>query len=147
MWQHQVSSYHLQPRQLDRWVAPLDRLVTDALVLGLSRSRAFEVVKSAGDPGSEELTLRGRIIDFAEHRHGDGSVARAGFEFWLERDGVVLFQDEFRAEVPVDPESGEAPEGVVVALSEAQERVLDQLLMRVHRAGLTTPRAEVSPVK
>jgi uncharacterized lipoprotein YmbA len=42
----------LEPRALDRWIAPLDRLVTDALVLGLSRARVCDLVKGGVDPGT-----------------------------------------------------------------------------------------------
>lgn len=135
---------HLEPRELQRWVAPLDRLITDAVLLGLSRTRMFDLVKSAADPGGEAHTLHGRIVDFAEHRQDTGAVARAVFDFWLERGGEVLFQDEFRAEVPL---AGPGAEAAVTALSQALQQVLDELVGRMRAVGVFEPGIEAAPAK
>jgi len=133
---------HLEPRDLQRWVAPLDRLITDAVVLGLSRSRMFRLVKSAADSGDQDYTLHGRILDFAEHRGVVSPVARAEFDFWMEGDGEPLFQEEFSVEVAL---SGSGPGDVVAALSEALQQVLDQLTGRMRSAGVFAPRIEAAP--
>ena len=133
----------LEARELDRWVAPLDRLATDAFVLGLSRSGAFSLVKGAGDGGGEDLTLHGRITDFAEHRHDDGSrAAVASFSLWVEgRDGVRL-ADEFRGIAPIE---GQGAESSVKALSLALQQVIDQVRARIVLQSLTTANPDAAP--
>jgi uncharacterized lipoprotein YmbA len=137
----------LDPRPLDRWIAPLDRLVTDALVLSLTRSENFVLVKAATDPGVEDLTIRGRIIDFAEHVGEDGSTCRAVLALWVERDGQVVFQDEFAAAVPVDSGQQGRAQGAVVALSTALQQVTGQLLGQMDRAGLLAGMHAAEPPK
>ncbi|MBL8753636.1 MAG: membrane integrity-associated transporter subunit PqiC [Planctomycetes bacterium] len=99
---------------LARWVAPLDRLVTDALVLGLARARVCELVKGAADPGDETWSLRGRIVDFVQVGAGATRRARVALELWLERDQQVLFRSEFEAEPAI---VGEGDDAIVAALS------------------------------
>lgn len=119
-------------REHDRWIAPLDRLVTDAVVLGLSRTGRFRLVKGAGDAGTADADLHGRILDFAETVHGDRRSARAAIEFWLEQDGEVRMQGEFAAEVPLD--SADAP-AAVAALSLALQQVVDAMARRLPGPG------------
>jgi uncharacterized lipoprotein YmbA len=134
----------LEPIEMQRWVAPLDRLVTDAVVLGLSRTRMFTLVLGAGDPGREDHTLFGRIVDFAEHRRPGGDVALVVLEFWLGRSDAILFQEEFRAEVPL---AGSGPEAMVSALSRGLQQVLDALVGRMRAAGVFAGAIQAAPAK
>ena len=133
----------LEARELDRWVAPLDRLATDAFIVGLSRSGAFSLVKGAGDGGGEDLTLHGRITDFAEHRSDDGSrAAVASFSLWVEgRDGV-RFADEFRGVAPIE---GQGAAASVKSLSLALQQVIDQVRARIVLQSLTNGNADAAP--
>lgn len=125
------SGVSLEPRRLARWVAPLDRLVTDAMVLGLSRARVCELVKGSADAGTETWSLHGRIVDFVEAQADDGSEARVTLELWLECDGQLVFHDEFHRAEPL-AESG--PDAAVVALSRGLNHiiggVIDQMRSR-----------------
>ncbi len=103
-----ASGVQIEPRPLERWVAPLDRLVTDALVLGLSRAQVCDLVKGAADPGDETWSLRGRIVEFAEVRSADGDRAHVTVELWLEGGGRLLFRQEFAAIEPVVGTGAEA---------------------------------------
>lgn len=128
--QHGVE---VEPRPLDRWIAPLDRLVTEALLLGLSRARVCDLVKGAGDAGTENWTLHGRIVEFGEV-HGSGSAeARIALELWLEQDGRLLFHDEFRVAEPVGPGG---PEAAVAGLSAGLSRIVDGVVERMQAQGL-----------
>lgn len=121
----------VQTWELDRWVAPLDRLVTDALVQGLTRTQLFQLVKGAGDTGPEDLVLAGRIVDFScVQRAGGALQARAALQLWLQHGELVLFQGELVAEVPV-AEPG--PQAAVRALSLALLQVQDQLVGRLRQ--------------
>lgn len=119
-------------REHDRWIAPLDRLVTDAVVLGLSRTRLFTLVKTAGDAGAADAELRGRILEFAEIVAGDRRTARAAVEFWLEQGGEIALRDELAAEVEID-EIGAA--GGVAALSQALAQIVETLAARLPGDG------------
>jgi uncharacterized lipoprotein YmbA len=118
------AGVRLEPRALARWVAPLDRLVTDAMVLGLSRARVCDLVKGSADAGPQTWSLHGRIVDFVEAVSDGGSQARVTLELWLERGDQLLFHDEFSCVQPLT-ESG--PDQAVVALS----RGLNQIVVRV----------------
>ena len=123
----------LEPRPLDRWVAPLDRLVTDALVLSLSRTRSVSLVKGGADPGGETWTLHGRIVDFAEVQADGERTARVGLELWLESRDRVLLAEEFHAVQPiVEP----GPEAAVAALSVGVQKVVTELVDRMNRDGV-----------
>lgn len=130
MRQHGVE---LEPRPLARWVAPLDRLVTDALVLGLSRARVCDLVKGAADPGGEDWSLRGRIVDFAEVIEAAGARARVTLELWLEVDGKMVFHDEFVAERGL---AGSGAEVAVDGLSSALQGVVEELIHRMRARDL-----------
>lgn len=123
----------LEPRPLDRWIAPLDRLVTDALVLGLSRARVCDLVKGAADPGAEDWALRGRIVDFAEVLEPAGAKARVALELWLEVDGRMVFQDEFVAEREL---AGGSADVAVDGLSSALQGVVEELIRRMRARDL-----------
>lgn len=124
----------LEPRPLDRWIAPLDRLVTDALVLGLSRTRRFTLVKGGGDPGGEALSLHGRIVDFAEERAGDRREAVVALELWVLEGERVVCHGEFAARTPVAPGAGGT--AAAAALSASLQQVLDQLVQRMGEGGM-----------
>ncbi|MEY4828725.1 MAG: ABC-type transport auxiliary lipoprotein component [Planctomycetota bacterium] len=133
----------LEARELDRWVAPLDRLATDAFIVGLSRSGAFSLVKGAGDGGDEDLTLHGRITDFAEHRNDDGSrAAVAAFSLWVEGRDDVRFADEFRGVAPIE---GQGASASVKALSLALQQVIDQVRARIVLQSLSTANPDAAP--
>lgn len=135
----QQQGLRLQARPLARWVAPLDRLVTDALVLGLSRARVCELVKSAVDPGGETWTLRGRIVDFAEGAGEAGREARVTLELWLEDGRGLVFHDEFAQRVPVvaPADAGETDVEMMVvrALSAGLRQVVTDVVGRLHSTG------------
>lgn len=133
---------HLEPLELQRWVAPLDRLITDATILGLTRTRMFAVVKGAGDGGGEDWTIGGRIVDFSEHTGEPVGTGYAHFVFWLDRAGEVLFAEEFHAEVPLARPGAEA---TVASLSHALQQVLDELVGKMRAAGVFEHRVDASP--
>ncbi len=123
----------IEPAPLARWVAPLDRLVTDALVLGLSRARVCELVKGAVDPGDETWSLRGRIVDFVEVGAGERRRARVTLELWLEREQRVLFRDEFAVEEAI---VAGGDDGAVAALSIGLARVTGAVVQRMRGLDL-----------
>ena len=128
-----ADGVQLEARPLDRWVAPLDRLVTDALVLGLSRSGVVELVKGSTDPGGETWSLHGRIVDFAEAAAGPERHARVALELWLEQRDQVLFQDEF---VVAEPIEGDATAAAVTAFSKGVQTIVDRLVARMDHDGV-----------
>lgn len=123
----------LEPQPLERWIAPLDRLVTDALVLGLSRSRVCDLVKTAIDTGGENWTLHGRIVEFGEARGETSAEARVTLELWLEERGQLVFHDEFATREPI---AGAGPEAAVAGLSAGLSRVVDDVVQRMQARGL-----------
>lgn len=128
-----MDGVRLWPAPLARWVAPLDRLVTDALVLGLSRARVCELVKSSGDPGGETWSLRGRLVDFAEAGPDGQRTAKVTLELWLEQGPRVVFHDEF-AVVEAIAQAGE--EAAVAALSRGLSRVVADVVGRMRAQDL-----------
>ena len=138
----------LEPRPLERWIAPLDRLVTDALVLGLSRARVCNLVKSGADPGAETWTLHGRIVEFAEFSGGasdDRAEARVTLELWLEERDRLVFHDEFTA---VEPLGDAGPEAAVRGLSAGLQRIVHDVVERMGSQGLfASARAAAAPVR
>jgi uncharacterized lipoprotein YmbA len=128
-----LDGVRLWPSPLARWVAPLDRLVTDALVLGLSRARVCELVKGSADPGDETWSLRGRIVDFVEATHGQERAAKVALELWLEGGTRVLFHDEFVAEEPIH---GVGEDAAVDALSRGLARVVGDIVARMRGQDL-----------
>lgn len=141
-----ADGVRLEPRPFDRWIAPLDRLVTDALVLSLSRARACALVKGGGDPGAETWALHGRIVEFAEVPTAVGSEARIALELWLEdAGGEVLFHDEFLAREPMPAPGADA---AVAALSRGLHGIAGAVVQRMQRAGLlAAARPPVPPAR
>jgi uncharacterized lipoprotein YmbA len=137
-----------EPHPLERWIAPLDRLVTDALVLGLSRARVCDLVKGGADPGPETWTLHGRIVEFSEFHDpsaGNGSEARVTLELWLEEHDRLLFHDEFTAKEPI---TAEGPEAAVRSLSVGLQRVVQGVVQRMDGQGLfAAARAAAPPAR
>lgn len=131
----------VEPRPLERWIAPLDRLVTDALVLGLSRARVCDLVKGSADSGGENWTLHGRIVEFGEARGEGAAEARITIELWLEEHGALLFHDEFRI---VEPVVGSGPEAAVAGLSAGLLHVVDGVVERMQARGLFAAARPVS---
>ncbi len=130
-----LDGVRLLPRTHSRWVAPLDRLVTDALVLGLSRARVCELVKGSADPGDETWSLRGRIVDFVEvvAAAGDGNRARVTLELWLQQGDRVAMHDEFAHEEAI---AGSGDEAVVQALSRGLAGVVGDVVARMRAQDL-----------
>jgi uncharacterized lipoprotein YmbA len=124
----QQTGNRLQPRPLARWVAPLDRLVTESLVLGLSRARVCDLVKGSADAGSEHWVLHGRIVDFVELVDGGRREARVTLELWLEEGARLVFHDEFLVAETVADGSAEA---AVAALSRGVGTVVDRVVARM----------------
>lgn len=132
----------LEPRPLARWVAPLDRLVTDALVLGLSRARVCDLVKGSADAGLETWSLHGRIVDFVEASTEHGQEARVRLELWLQQGDRLVFQDEFTC---VEPIEATDPDAAVAALSRGLNRVVGDVVGRMRSLDLfAAARAERS---
>ena len=129
----QQDGVEVRAQALARWVAPLDRLVTDALTLGLARARVCELVKAAVDPGDETWSLRGRIVDFAEVRGEHGQEARVTLELWLETADRRLFHDEFTAVQPIERTGAEA---AVAALSNGLQQVVAGVVARMRERDL-----------
>lgn len=138
-----LDGVRLSPRPLARWVAPLDRLVTDALVLGLSRARVCELVKGSGDPGAETWTLRGRLVDFVEVAAAGAPRARVTLELWLTDGDRVLFHDEFTADEPM---AAPADEAAVQALSKGISHIVAGVVARMRERDLfAQARAAAAP--
>ena len=123
----------LEPRPLARWVAPLDRLVTDALVLGLSRARVCDLVKGSADAGAETWTLHGRLVDFVEARAEHGLEARVRLELWLQQGDRLVFQDEFAR---VEPIEAWDPDAAVAALSRGLHHVVEDVVAKMRERDL-----------
>ncbi len=128
-----LDGVRLEPQPQQRWIAPLDRLVTDALVLGLSRARVCELVKGGTDSGEETWSLHGRIIEFAEARGERGPEARVTLELWLDARGQLVFHDEFAA---VELLAVEGPDAAVAGLSRGLQRVVTGVVERMQAAHL-----------
>jgi ABC-type uncharacterized transport system auxiliary subunit len=122
----------------ERWVAPADRLVSDALVLGLARSGVARLVLGNADHGREEWRLHGRLIEFTEVRGQGGSTARVAIELWLVAGDVLLLRREFAVAVPI---AGDTVAAVVTALSAGLDRVVGELVAALRAVDLPNPGA------
>lgn len=136
--------FRVQTAELDRWVAPLDRLVTDAVVQELTRTRMFARVLTSSDAGSEQLTLGGRILDFHEQRGEGAPRARVGLELWLLQGEVQLLHEEFVANSPLQQAT---PEAAVQALSLALAEVLDQFVAAAKRTEALATHVDAVPTR
>ncbi|MGE0142324.1 MAG: ABC-type transport auxiliary lipoprotein family protein [Planctomycetota bacterium] len=117
-----------------RWAGPIDRLVGDAVVTGLVRSRRFLDVKSPSASGIEDLQLNVRVLDFHQVASPQGWRARATVELRLAHsDGRLAFQDEFRADTPL-PDG--QPATLAQGLGTSIATVVDGFLERCDRVGL-----------
>lgn len=132
----------VQSLELHRWVAPLDRMVTDALVQELFRTQVFARVLGSGDAGSEQLTVGGRILDFHQQRDGGANKARVALQLWLLQGDQQLLQQEFTAAAPLDTA---APEAAVKALSAALATVLDQFVAAALATEPLAHRVDAAP--
>lgn len=116
------------------WAGPLERMVADAFVTGLVRTRRFAEVKSPTSPGSEDFVVAGRVLDFHQVHAEGGWRARATLEVRLSRDdGTLVFQDELRADTPMS--SGD-PDALARALGTSVGTIVDAFVQRCERAGL-----------
>jgi ABC-type uncharacterized transport system auxiliary subunit len=132
-----TGKVRLQSFEHHRWAAPLDRMVADVLVAGLARTRSFASVLTAADDGREDYVLSGRVLELeqtADPATGEW-VGVVTLELRL-RDvstGIVVFEDEFRCEQPLQ---GEGPEALVAALSGAVGTVVDDVVGRCDQEGV-----------
>jgi uncharacterized lipoprotein YmbA len=134
------GAVRLRQSELQLWAAPLERLVTEALTEGLSRSRVFTLVKGAGDAGGEDLILDGRLLAFEQD--ATRKQAHVLLELWLERAGTQVLRTELRAEAPCpDP----APEAIARGLSSALNDAVGQLLAELR--GVPAGAAEAVPIR
>lgn len=134
----------VQTSELNRWVAPLDRLVTDAVVQELTRTRIFARVLGNSDAGSEQLTLGGRILDFHEQRGQTATTARVVLELWLLQGEQQLLHREFESASPFSPAT---PEAAVQALSLALAEVLDQFVAAAKTTEPLAHRLDAVPAR
>lgn len=126
-----------------RWAGPLERLVADALLAGIARSRAFEQVKSDSERGGEDLLLTGRVLDFHQSVRDGRWVGDVALDVRIAaQDGGSVLHVELRRDAEL--ESAE-PEALVLALSSALEQVVDDLLGACVEAGLAAPPAVPRP--
>lgn len=137
-----AAGVELGRNELDRWIAPLDRLVTDALIVGLSRRRVAALVKGAVDPGPEQWQLHGRILEFAAVPGETGSFARVALELWLLAGDELLLRDEFAASEPIDAPGTAA---AVHAAARALATVVGQVEARLRRIEDAPPGLATSP--
>lgn len=122
----------VEMRDGDRWSCPLDRLLTDAFVLGLQRAGVAGLVKGPYDAGGEDLVLRGRFTEFAAVE-GDGSLsAEVAGEIWLEAAGVRRWTAALAASEPIADRDTAA---IVDALSRALDAMIAATADRVRSAG------------
>ena len=133
---------HVVPRPLQRWIAPLDRLVTDALVLGLSRARVCDLVKGGADAGDENWSLHGRIVEFAEARGAQGPEARVTLELWLLAHDHLVFHEEFAVSEPLE---GAGPDAAVAGLSHGLQQVVNGVVGRMQQAGMFAAARPAAP--
>jgi uncharacterized lipoprotein YmbA len=116
----------LRAHELDRWAGPLDRLLTDFLVLALRRTATFADVKGPLDGGAESNWLQATVRDFHYQRQGDELVAIVAVDVQLRRaaDASLLVARELQARVPA---KGSTPSAAVQALAAATEQVVAAL--------------------
>jgi ABC-type uncharacterized transport system auxiliary subunit len=124
------------PRALERWVVPADRMVTDALIVGLSRHGVARLVVASGDAGIEDWRLHGRLLEFAEVLREGNNAIRVRAELWLVLGDVLLLRREFVAEEAVE---GEGVEAVVVAFSKGVDRITAELVAALRAVDLPSP--------
>jgi len=124
------------PRVLERWVVPVDRMLTDAFVLGLTRHGVADLILGSVDSGRDDWRLHGRIVEFAEVRSKDGDTARVALEVWAMAGERLLFRDEFTAAQPIADDSVEA---VVVSLSHCVSVVVAAVARRLRAVGQPDP--------
>jgi hypothetical protein len=125
------------PFERHRWAGPLDRLITDAVVAGLSRSGAFARVKGAFDDGGEDLLLQGRVLECHQVAIGGAWHGRVTLDLALQdTSGRLWFQGELSGAQRL---AGDDPEALVVALSAALAEVVDRILASAGAALAARP--------
>ncbi len=123
------SPVRLQAYEFHNWVSPLDQMVEDVLITGLSRQTAFLQVKDAGDGYGEDLCLNARILDFHQVQHNGQWSGRVSVAVNLctSKDQHSLLQEEFSATVPMQ---GSDPDALVLALSSGLSTVMTDMVAR-----------------
>lgn len=100
-----------------RWAAPLDRMLEDALLVGLARRGRFGDVRRATLPGDCDYELAAQVLRFGVAAEADGWVADVLVAVRLARpDGGLLFRQEFASRLPI---AAREPAAAVRALSRA----------------------------
>ena len=124
-----MRAYHYH-----QWSASLDRLISDALLTGLSRSGCFEDVFADGFSRDVDYLLDARVQAFHVEVDEGGWFGVAEFEFRVgTRDGQSLLRREL---VSRQPAAAATPEAAVVALSSAVDALIDQLLGACEQQGM-----------
>lgn len=120
---YRASPYRLDYYNYHRWSAPPARALTDYLRDAYDRTGLFDRVTHQLD-GSDSAVLSGRVIEFDEVDHPDGSWSgRVELELELldTRSSAVLWQRRFRE---VEPIRARNPEGLAAALSAIMGRIV-----------------------
>jgi uncharacterized lipoprotein YmbA len=130
------DAVQLRAYEFHRWISPLQRLVQDAMTVGLSRAHAFTEVKGPTDGPGETLVLTGRILDFHQANVDGEWAGKVTIALRLDDargDRGVVLQEEFTQSVKMTDES---PGAAVRALSEGTRGVLQQFLERCVQVGV-----------
>lgn len=134
----QVRSYRHH-----RWAGPLERLVADAVVTGLSRARCFRQVKDATARGGEDYLLTGRVLEFHQTARGGAWFGCATLDVQLvDAEGRLCFQGELSAATPM---ADGDPESLVIALSRSVEDIVDQIVARCVECGVLDRALDAAP--
>ncbi len=136
----------MQPYEFHHWAGPLDVLVADTLVAGLSRSRCFSQVKAAGERGGEEFVLTGRVLNCHQEVNEDGwhGVVTLDLRLVDARDGRLYFQTELSRRRSA---TSTEPAALVLALSLAMAEIVEGILVECQRSGIFEREPDSSPLR
>ncbi len=134
----------MQPYQFHHWAGPLDELVADTLVAGLSRARCFQQVKSAGERGGEEFVLSGRVLDCHQVVDENGWHGLVTLDLRLvdASDGRLYFQSELTSRRPV---SRNDPAAAVLSISLALDEIVEKVLVECQQSGIFVREPDANP--
>lgn len=131
-----ASPVRVQFFRFHAWAAPLDRLLEDAFVAGLTRSAAFvEVHEDLGHATAPtDLVLDALVRQFHLTPTTDGWCGEVLVDVRLSRtSGEVVLHREFFGRQPA---AQDEPEAGVAALSSATTRVLEDVLSACAARGM-----------
>ncbi len=128
-----------------QWAGSLDRLIGDALWLGLSRSGCFSDVVADAYSSDVDYVLDVHVHAFHLSVEDDGWHGHAAIEYRVSTpDGKTVMRREIESREPVAQHD---PEGVVLALSIATDSLVDQLLGECERHGLFEREPVATPAR